>query len=96
MLADEMTEIDENQRCSEIVDGKSVLVSSECEVEKELHEPQISAKNTSSEEPAFRNTLFLNTSEFADHKEGEKLFPQYLSKSLFFSYIFMLTELHIL
>ncbi|XP_017258015.1 uncharacterized protein LOC108227404 isoform X1 [Daucus carota subsp. sativus] len=81
-IEDEMTEIDENQRCSEIVDGKSVLVSSECEVEKELHEPQISAKNTSSEEPAFRNTLFLNTSEFADHKEGAGVVDKNVSTEL--------------
>lgn len=67
-IEDEMTEIDENKRCSEIADGKSVLVSSECEVEKELHEPQILANNISPEESASRN----NNSESVDHREDLK------------------------
>lgn len=75
MPADEMIEIDENNGCSEIVDGKSVLLSSECEVEKELREPHILASNTSPEESASRNTLFTDKSESADHREGEKSIP---------------------
>lgn len=94
MLADEMTAIDENKRCSEIVDGKSVLVSSECKVEKEVHGPHILANNTSPEEYASRNTFFSDKSESADHKEGEKLIPQYLPTPPFITYLCMLTELH--
>lgn len=71
-IEDEMLEIDENKRCSEIVDGKSVLVSSECEVEKELHEPHILANNSSPKESASRNTFFSDKSESADHREDLK------------------------
>lgn len=71
-IEDEMTAIDENKRCSEIMDGKSVLVSSECKVEKEVHGPHILANNTSPEEYASRNTFFSDKSESADHKEDIK------------------------
>ncbi|KAL8111136.1 uncharacterized protein LOC141671457 [Apium graveolens] len=71
-IEDEMIEIDENKRCSEIVDGKSVLVSSECEVEKELHEPNILANHTSPEESASQNTFSSDKSESADHREDVK------------------------
>lgn len=94
MLADEMIEIDENKRCSEIVDGKSVSISSECEVEKELHERHVLASNTTPEESASRHTFISDKSESADHRERKNLIQQYLPKSHFITCLCMFTKLH--